>query len=75
MWLTDEQHRAAKKGTAALVEELHLVEVSDDLITAAADLGGALLVGSSILTSADQALCEAASHCGLHVANPLVPAP
>lgn len=82
--LTAEQHRAAKKGTSALIEELHLVEVSDDLITAAADLAeaeglrgydavhlaGALLVEAEVLASADAALCEAAGRRGLHVSNP-----
>lgn len=84
--LTGEQHQAAKQETATLIEELHLVEITDDLITAAADLteteslrgydavhlAAALVVGASILTSADEALCGAASHHGLHVANPLV---
>lgn len=87
--LTDEQHRAAKRETATLIEELHLVEVTQDLITAAADLaeadglrgydavhlGATLRVEASILTSADPALCEAAGHRGVHVANPLVPGP
>lgn len=83
--LTDGQHRAARQETAALLEELHLIEVTDDLIAAAADLAeadglrgydavhlvGALLVDAEVLTSADDALCGAASRRGLHVANPL----
>ena len=82
--LTDAQHRAAKKGAAALIEELNLIGVSDDLIGAAAELAeaeglrgydavhlaGALLVEAEVLTSADAALCDAAGRRGLHVANP-----
>ena len=83
--LTDDQHREAKRETEALIEELHLVDVGEGLIAAAAGLAeadglrgydavhlaGALLIGAEILTSADGALCEAASGRGLHVANPL----
>lgn len=83
--LTADQHRAAKREAEALIEELHLVDVGEGLIAAAADLAeadglrgydavhlaGALLIEAVILTSADGALCEAASGRGLHVANPL----
>ena len=83
--LTADQHREAKREAEALIEELHLVDVGEGLIAAAADLAeadglrgddavhlvGALLVEAEILTSADGALCEAASGRGLHVANPL----
>jgi predicted nucleic acid-binding protein len=83
--LTAPEHQAAKQEVVTLIEGLHLVEVTDDLIAAAADLAeaenlrgydavhlaGALLVGAEILTSADDALCEAASAQGLHIANPL----
>lgn len=83
--LTADQHREAKRAAEALIEELHLVDVGDALIAAAADLAeaeglrgydavhlaGALLVEAEILTSADGALCEVASGRGLHVANPL----
>jgi len=83
--LTGDQHRESKSEAEALIEELHLVEVTDELITAAADLAeaeslrgydavhlaGALLVGAEVFTSADDALCDAASGQGLHVANPL----
>jgi predicted nucleic acid-binding protein len=83
--LTADQHRDAKSEAEALIEELHLVEVTDDLVAAAADLAeaeslrgydavhlaGALLIEAGILTSADGALCEAASGRGLHIANPL----
>jgi predicted nucleic acid-binding protein len=85
--LTGPQHQEAKHEVAALIGDLHLVEVTGDLIAAAADLAegeglrgydavhlaGALLVEASLLTSADEALCEAAGRRGLHVANPLVP--
>jgi len=83
--LTDDQHREAKSEAEALIEELHLVDVGEGLIATAADLAeadglrgydavhlaGALLIGADILTSADGALCDAASGRGLHVANPL----
>jgi uncharacterized protein len=83
--LTADQHREAKREAEALIEELHLVDVGEGLIDAAADLAeadglrgydavhlaGALLIGAEILTSADAALCEAAPGRGLHVANPL----
>ena len=84
--LTDDQHREAKQEVAALIGDLHLVEVTDDLIAAAGDLAeaeglrgydavhlaGALLVEASVLSSADETLCEAAGRHGLHVANPLI---
>lgn len=83
--LTEAQHREAKQDVARLVDELHLVGVTDDLIADAADLAeaeklrgydavhlaGALIVGAQVFTSADDALCDAASGRGLHVANPL----
>lgn len=83
--LTADQHREVKREAEALIEELHLVDVGDGLIAAAADLAevdglrgydavhlaGALFIEAEILTSADGALCEAASGRGLHVANPL----
>ncbi|MDZ7673750.1 MAG: type II toxin-antitoxin system VapC family toxin [Acidimicrobiales bacterium] len=83
--LTEPQHREAKQEAATLIEELHLVEVTHELVIAAAELAeaenlrgydavhlaGALLVGAEVCTSADDALCEAASGRGLHIANPL----
>jgi uncharacterized protein len=83
--LTVAQHRDAKAALGSLVDDLHLVEVFDELVTDAAELAeaeglrgydavhlaAALLVGASVLTSADDALCDAASRRGLHVANPL----
>jgi predicted nucleic acid-binding protein len=85
--LSDSQHQAARREVVALIGDLHLVEVTDALIEAAVDLAeseglrgydavhlaGALLVDASILSSADDALCDAAGRHGLHVANPLVP--
>jgi uncharacterized protein len=83
--LTADQHREAKRDAVALIEDLHLIDVGEGLIAAAADLAevdglrgydavhlaGALLIEAEILTSADGALCEAASRRGLHVASPL----
>lgn len=85
--LSNSQHQEARREVVELIGDLHLVEVTDALIAAAADLAeseglrgydavhlaGALLVDASILTSADDALCEAAGRHGLHVANPMVP--
>jgi uncharacterized protein len=81
--LTGAQHRDAKAALGSLIDDLHLVEVVDELVTDAAELAeaeglrgydavhlaAALLVGASVLTSADDALCDAASRRGLHVAN------
>ncbi|HSL56519.1 MAG TPA: type II toxin-antitoxin system VapC family toxin [Acidimicrobiales bacterium] len=83
--LTRSQHGRALEEVDALVAGLHLVEVTDELITGAADLAdveglraydavhlaAAVLVGATVLTSADEALCAAAARRGLHVANPL----
>ncbi len=84
--LSSKQFVAAKAALADLVEDLHLVEVSKELIDDAVELAerealrgydavhlaAALLVGATVLTSADVALCAAASRQGLHVANPLL---
>ena len=84
--LTPAQHRAAKTELVAIVGDLHLVEVTAELITEAGDLAetealrgydavhlaAAIRVGASVLTSADTALGAAAARRGLHVANPLV---
>jgi hypothetical protein len=83
--LTSEQHQQAKDGLLALIGDLHLVQVTDELITRAGDLAederlrgydaihlaAAIYLGASILTSADDALCDAASRNAMHVANPL----
>jgi predicted nucleic acid-binding protein len=81
------QHRKARDEFAGLVDELTIVEVTEELIEAAADLAeneglrgydavhlaAALTVEATVLTSADTALCDAAERCGLHVSNPLQP--
>ncbi len=83
--LSADQLTAAKVALADFIDDLHLVEVSEELVEGAArlaedealrgydavHLAAALLVGATVLTSADLALCEAASRRGLHVANPL----
>lgn len=70
----------------ALVADLHIVEPTEDLIAHAAELAeveglrgcdavhlaAALLVGATVLSSADSDLCSAAERRGLHVANPLM---
>ena len=83
--LTASQRRSAKSELDLLIRELHLVEIASDLIADAAELAeleglrgydavhlaAAVFVTASVLTSADDALCDAASRRGLHVANPL----
>jgi predicted nucleic acid-binding protein len=83
--LTVAQHRDAKDELAVLVEELSIVEVTEQLIAEAADLAerealrgydavhlaSALMIEAELVTSADAALCEASARRGLHVANPL----
>jgi predicted nucleic acid-binding protein len=84
--LTARQHTRAKHELSELVGDLHLAAVTDDLIARAANLAddeglrgydavhlaAALHLGASVLTSADEALCDAAGRNGMHVANPLV---
>jgi predicted nucleic acid-binding protein len=83
--LTSEQHADAKMGLDQLVDDLHLVQITEQLLLDAAELAeleglrgydavhlaAALTVGAAVLTSADDALCEAAARRGLHIANPL----
>jgi hypothetical protein len=83
--LTSDQHEKAKTALSELTGDLHLVEVTDDLIVRAADLAevealrgydavhlaAALHLEAAVLTSADEALCEAAARNGMHIANPL----
>ena len=83
--LTAAQHREAKGGLTALVDELSIVEITEQVIADAADLAAqealrgydavhlasALVIGAELVTSADAALCDAALRRGLHVANPL----
>ncbi len=83
--ISKDQLDVAKTELAAFVDDLHLVEMTHELIESAAQfaeteelrgydavhLAAAVLVGAAVLTSADRALCEAAQRQGLHVANPL----
>ena len=85
--LSAEQLLFAKTELVAFVDDLHLVEVTAELIERAAHpaeteslrgydavhLAAALSVGAAVLTSADEALCDAAERHGLHVANPMTP--
>ena len=83
--LSADQLQVAKTELVAFVDDLHLVEVTEELIESAAllaeteslrgydalHLAAALFVGAAVLTSADRALCEAAERQGLHIADPL----
>lgn len=79
------QHRTAKREFAALVAQLTIVEVTEDVIAKAADLAedealrgydavhlaSAITIDATVLTSADSDICHAAERRGFHVANPL----
>jgi predicted nucleic acid-binding protein len=83
--LSTAQLRVAKTESAAFVDDLHLVEVTEELVESAAQLAeaeslrgydavhlaAAVFVGAEVLTSADRALCEAAERQGMHIADPL----
>ena len=83
--LTTKQHRDAKRELVVLVEALAVIEVTEDLIEAAADLAeeealrgydavhlaAAVTIEADVFTSADRRLCDAAERRGFHVANPL----
>ncbi len=83
--LTAVELRDVKAELVELLEEVTFIEITDDLVTEAADLAevealrgydaihlaAALAVEANVLTSADGALCGAAERRGLHVANPL----
>ncbi len=83
--LTAAELRYAKEGLVELLDELTLVEITEDLAIAAGDvaeaealrgydsihLAAALAVEANVFTSADTLLCEAAQRRGLHVANPM----
>lgn len=83
--LTTAQQRRAVKILRELLEQLDLIEITAELITAssrlaevhalrgydAVHLAGALFVRADVLASADSALCNAALQEGLHSANPL----
>ena len=71
----------------ALIDEISIVEVTEDLLEHAAQLAeeeslrgydavhlaAALAVEATVLSSADTDLCDAAERRGLHVSNPLAP--
>ncbi len=83
--LSAKQHTDAKAELNTLLADLHIVEPTESLIAAAADLteaealrgydavhlAAAVLIEATVLTSADTELCAAAQRLGLHVANPL----
>lgn len=83
--ITTAQHEAVKLELDALVADLHLVGPTDELLVLAAELAeseglrgydavhlaAALVVGATMLSSADTDLCAAAERRGLYVANPL----
>lgn len=83
--LSRAQLSAAQKDLNALVSDLHLVEISEELIESAAQLAeteslrgydavhlaAAQLVGATVFASADRTLCSAAERVGMHVADPL----
>jgi predicted nucleic acid-binding protein len=84
--ITPDQHTEAKTELGTLMNDLYVVEVTRTVIADAAELAevdglrgydavhlaAALIIGAAVLTSADDALCDAAERHGLHVANPLV---
>jgi uncharacterized protein len=83
--LSQAQLRSAVTELEAMVDDLHIVPVTDELVASAAELAeadalrgydaihlaAALLVDATVFSSADTALCEAAARRGLHIANPL----
>ena len=84
--LTGPQHATAVTELDALVSDLHIVSVTDELVATAAELAdmeglrgydavhlaAALTVEAAVLSSADTDLCAAAARRGLHLANPLL---
>ena len=84
--LTAAQHTDARQEIDALLAELHIVEATEELIAEAAELAeedalrghdavhlaAALLVGATVISSADTDLCAAGERRGLHIANPLM---
>ena len=83
--LTHAQLRSAVVELEEMVDDLHLVPVTDELVANASELAeaealrgydavhlaAALLVDATVLSSADTSLCDAAARRGLHIANPL----
>jgi uncharacterized protein len=84
--LTTAQARDAVGELESLLRVLHVIAVTDELVSAAAELAddeglrgydavhlaAALDIGATVFSSADTALCAAAQRRGLHVANPLI---
>ncbi len=85
--LSISQHQRAVDEVTALIDEISIVEVTEDLLEHAAQLAeeeslrgydavhlaAALAVEATVLSSADTDLCDAAERRGLHVSNPLAP--
>jgi len=83
--LTADELRSAKADLVDLLEEITFVDISAALIDHAADLAesealrgydaihlaAAMVVEATVLTSADDQLCDAAERKGMSVANPL----
>lgn len=83
--LTAAQRRVAVAELDELVASLHMVALNDAVVSMAAELvevehlrgydavhlAAALTIGATVFSSADTALCTAATRRGLHVANPL----
>lgn len=81
------QHRRAVLELSALIEEMHIVDVDDELLEHASrlaeeenlrghdavHLAAAMAVEPTVFSSADADLCAAAQRVGLHVADPLDP--
>lgn len=77
------QHRRSRAGLVGLLDQLDLIAVTSELVDHAGDvaeaaqlrgddavhLAAALLVGATVMASADRALCDAAAGYGLHVAE------
>jgi uncharacterized protein len=84
--LTATQASDAVRELDALLRVLHLIPVTDELVSAAAELAAAealrgydavhlaaaLDISATVFSSADTTLCAAAERRGLHVANPLI---
>jgi predicted nucleic acid-binding protein len=84
--LTATQHTDAVTELNALISDLYIVSVTDELLVAAAELAdleslrgydavhlaAALTIEATVFSSADTNLCAAASRRALHVANPLL---
>lgn len=82
--LSSKQHRSAVAEFDILWAQLNIAEISQELVEQAAQLSdvhglrgydaihlaAAILVGATILASADSDLCDAAARHDLHVADP-----